>query len=179
MQTAKLTKKQEIRGENMKTLENAQDDFMFRIGKIFDSFGFNKFIFQLYSVLYLNEDAMSLDEIADRLKVSKGNVSINIRELEQWGAVEKVWVKGSRRDYYKANLNIKKLFISKVKTGVNKRLNEINSILEDFKSTIDAKKNGSSEEEKRTLGVYRDRFKRIQELKAFLERIWLVAEKIL
>ena len=180
MQIAKLNKKENIRGENMKkTLESAQDDFMFRIGKIFDSFGLNKFIFQLYSVLYLNEGPMSLDEIVDRLKVSKGNVSINIRELEHWGAVEKVWVKGSRKDHYKANLNIKEIFTLKVKAGISKRLQEINSIINDFMATINTPQENLSEDDKKMLAVYKDRFKRIEELKKFIEQIWLVGSKIL
>ena len=45
---------------------------------------------------------MSLDDMARELGVSKGSVSTNIRELEKWGAVRQVWVKGERRDFYEA-----------------------------------------------------------------------------
>ena len=41
-------------------------------------------------------------EISNRLGVSKSNISINIRMLEEYGLVRKVWVKGSRKDYYAA-----------------------------------------------------------------------------
>jgi DNA-binding transcriptional regulator GbsR (MarR family) len=41
-----------------------------------------------------------LDEIVVRLGVSKGSISLNIRELERWGAVRKIWVPGTRKDYY-------------------------------------------------------------------------------
>jgi DNA-binding transcriptional regulator GbsR (MarR family) len=27
---------------------------------------------------------------------------MGVRQLEQWGAVEKVWIKGDRKDYYRA-----------------------------------------------------------------------------
>jgi len=37
------------------------------------------------------------------LGISKGSASMCVRQLEQWGAVNKVWVKGDRRDYYTAN----------------------------------------------------------------------------
>lgn len=57
---------------------------------------------QIYALLFLAEEPMSLDEISERLGVSKSNVSINIRMLEDYNLVRKVWVKGSRRDYYAA-----------------------------------------------------------------------------
>jgi len=37
------------------------------------------------------------------LGISKGSASIGVRQLEQWAAVEKIWVKGDRKDYYQAN----------------------------------------------------------------------------
>jgi DNA-binding transcriptional regulator GbsR (MarR family) len=57
---------------------------------------------QIYALLFLSEEPLSLDDIAERLAVSKSNVSINIRLLEDMRMVRKVWVKGSRRDYYEA-----------------------------------------------------------------------------
>lgn len=57
---------------------------------------------QIYALLFLADEPLSLDDIAERLEVSKSNVSINIRMLEEYNLVRKVWVKGSRRDHYAA-----------------------------------------------------------------------------
>ena len=57
---------------------------------------------QIYALLFLADEPLSLDEIGERLGVSKSNVSINIRMLEDYSLVRKVWVKGSRKDYYAA-----------------------------------------------------------------------------
>ncbi len=57
---------------------------------------------QIYALLFLSEEPLSLDDISERLAVSKSNVSINIRMLEEYNLVRKVWVKGSRKDYYAA-----------------------------------------------------------------------------
>jgi len=55
---------------------------------------------QIYALLFLSEEPLSLDAIAERLSVSKSNISINIRLLEDMKLVRKVWVKGTRRDFY-------------------------------------------------------------------------------
>ena len=49
---------------------------------------------------------------------------MNIRYLEQWQAVKKIWKKGSRKDYYQANPDIEKIILSRLKEGVNRRLTE-------------------------------------------------------
>ena len=73
---------------------------------------------------------LSLDEISDLLKTSKGNVSVNIRLLEEQGLVRKVWVKGSRRDYYDAKRDYpRKLlrgFFDRVRQGIEESLRVIN-----------------------------------------------------
>ncbi len=57
---------------------------------------------QIYALLFMVRNPLSLDDVCDLLKTSKGNVSVNIRLLEEQGLVRKVWVKGSRKDYYEA-----------------------------------------------------------------------------
>lgn len=85
-------------------LNQAIDTFLEGAGKISAALlgMVNKAGGQIYALLFLSEEPLSLDEIADRLQVSKSNVSINIRLLEDMRLVKKIWVKGSRKDYYEA-----------------------------------------------------------------------------
>lgn len=62
----------------------------------------NRVCGQIFALLFLSPNPLSLDDIVDELGVSKGSVSINIRILEDYKLVRKVWIKGSRRDYYEA-----------------------------------------------------------------------------
>ena len=57
---------------------------------------------KIFAVLYLNAGPLSLDEIAREVGTSKGNASVQVRELLELGMVRKVWVRRSRRDYYEA-----------------------------------------------------------------------------
>jgi HTH-type transcriptional regulator, glycine betaine synthesis regulator len=159
-------------------LELAQDKFIDNIGKLCDSFGLNRFIAQLYAVLYLSHKPLSLDEITEKLKVSKGNVSINIRELENWGAVRSVWVKGSRKDYYEANLDVKGVIMKKVKSGIQKRVGETSEMVDSFKNIIRTQDDSWTEEEKAMARVYEDRLKKIEELKALATAALAMADRL-
>src|SRR3989454_8518175 len=57
---------------------------------------------KIFAVLYLNPVRLSLDEISREVGTSKGNASVQVRELVELGMVRKVWVRRGRRDYYEA-----------------------------------------------------------------------------
>ncbi len=85
-------------------LDDAVDTFIQGAGKVSSALlgMINKAGGQIYALLFLSDEPLSLDEISKRLGISKSNVSINIRLLEDFNLVRKVWVKGSRKDYYAA-----------------------------------------------------------------------------
>ncbi len=83
-------------------LDEVRHGIMDTLGRITSFWGFSKIMGQLYGMLYLSAAPMTLDEMAESLAISKGNVSINIRALERWNMVRPVWVKGDRKDYYEA-----------------------------------------------------------------------------
>ena len=67
------------------------------------SFGLGRVVGQIYAYLYFSESPRGLADMQEALAISKGSASMGVRQLEQWGAVQKVWVKGDRKDYYEAS----------------------------------------------------------------------------
>lgn len=161
------------------SLENARDRFIDGIARMSDAFGLNRFVIQLYIFLYLSGTAISLDEIAKSLGVSKGNVSINIRELEKWGAVKKVWVKGSRKDYYEADPEIKKVFGAKIKSAIERRLTGLSGLMDDFIKNMESGNGNLSDDDKAKAKTYNERLKKIKELKNFASAALAIASKLL
>lgn len=141
----------------------AQDVFLSKLNQICNKFGLNNIMAQLYAVLYLSDKAMSLTDMAERLKISKATTSISMRALERYGAAKRVWVKGSRRDYYEAEEDIYKVILDRVKSMSKSRLSEINDMIETSRSTLSSA-NSLDEEDKKSM----ERFKqRLNELKGF------------
>jgi len=91
-------------------------------GEMAESFSFNRSLGQIYGLLYASDGPLALEEIARTLSVSKGNVSVNVRSLESWGAVRKVTVDGTRQDYYEAETDLKGLALRRVEEGLTKRI---------------------------------------------------------
>ncbi len=91
------------------TVHELQHGTMDTMGRITAFWGFSKIMGQLYGLLYLSPKPMTLDEMAELLSISKGNVSINIRALERWNMVRKIWIKGDRKDFYEAEVDFWKI----------------------------------------------------------------------
>lgn len=145
-------------------LDLARDKLIEGVSRISDAFGINRFIVQLYTLLYLNAQPLSLGEIAETLGVSKGNVSINIRELEKWDAVNNIWIKGSRKDFYLADPDVKKIILNKIKSAIQKRTLEFSNLLEEARQILASLDGKLNEEETKILATYTDRLEKLGEI---------------
>src|SRR3990172_1337252 len=64
---------------------------------------------EMYAVLCLASEPVCLEEIARRLGVTKGNISIAIRQLEQLAMVRRSWRRGDRRVFFEAETDFWKI----------------------------------------------------------------------
>lgn len=71
-------------------------------GRICQILGFPKITGQIFGLLYLSADPLSLTQLSSMLGISKGSASMGTRQLAGWGAIRKIWIPGDRRDYFEA-----------------------------------------------------------------------------
>ncbi|MBP1933061.1 DNA-binding transcriptional regulator GbsR (MarR family) [Ammoniphilus resinae] len=55
---------------------------------------------RLYGLLFFSDKPLTLDEMKEALGMSKTSMSVAVRSLLDLNMVEKVWVKGERKDLY-------------------------------------------------------------------------------
>lgn len=96
--------------EGKMTYESVLDNFIEGTSSALANLGLNKTAAQIYSFIAVANRVLCLGEISDFLKISRGNASINVRLLEDLGAIKKVWQKGDRKDYYELLLDVWSFF---------------------------------------------------------------------
>ena len=79
-------------------------------GMMARSWGINATMGELFALLYITGTDWTADGLRERLQVSRGNVSMNLRELMAWGVVHKVHRQGQRREFYRAETDVWTLF---------------------------------------------------------------------
>lgn len=99
-------------------------------GNLTQSVGLGRVPGQLFAYLYFSYRPRNLAEMQEALGISKGSASQVVRQLEQWGAVRKVWIKGDRRDYYEANEWLGQIVRNIMRDVIGKRLATANSLLD-------------------------------------------------
>ena len=139
-------------------LEEQKDLFIGTIGRLSASLGINQKVGQLYTLLFLSDTPLSLDEMAERLNVSKGNVSLNIRDLERWEAVKKVWTKGSRKDYYTAELDIVKIILNRLNVGLKQRINQVSEAVRESEALLSS----VSLDKEEKIDLFKERLDRVK-----------------
>lgn len=153
-------------------LKVIEEEFIETIGQLSESLSINRIVGQLYALLFLSPGPLSLDDMVDKLKISKGNASVNIRELERWNAVKKVWIKGERKNFYQANLDVLKIVINCFKNGLIQRMKKTTDKIAKTQETLN--KSSSlfiNKEEKNIAEIYQDRLKRIKEISEKTENL--------
>jgi hypothetical protein len=68
--------------------------------------GVNRSVAQIHALLYLSEQPLTAEEIADTLRLARSNVSNSIKELLAWKLIRRVPVMGDRRDHFEAEIDI-------------------------------------------------------------------------
>ena len=76
--------------------------FVEKAGLLWENDGLPRIAGRIFGLMLISEGALSLDEIADALGVSKASVSTDTRLLERIGHVERVSKPGDRKDYYQS-----------------------------------------------------------------------------
>jgi DNA-binding transcriptional regulator GbsR (MarR family) len=79
-------------------------------GMMARSWGINSTMGELFALLYVSGTDWTADALREWLRVSRGNVSMNLRELMAWGVVIKVHRQGERREFFRAEADVWTLF---------------------------------------------------------------------
>ena len=99
-------------------------------GNTTQAIGVGRVVGQIFAFLYFSEEPRSLDDLKEALGISKGSASMGVRQLAQWGAVQRVWVKGDRKDYYIANDYFGKIVKNIMQDVMGKRLAALSQSLD-------------------------------------------------
>ncbi len=97
------------------SLERAQDQFILEWGRMSSSWGINRTMAQIHALLFVSGVPLEVNEIMDRLQISRGNASMNLRELMDWGVVRRFRHPGERKDTYVSESDPYQMFVRIIK----------------------------------------------------------------
>jgi HTH-type transcriptional regulator, glycine betaine synthesis regulator len=100
-------------GDTPASLRHAEPlikQFVEHWGLMARAWGINSTMGELFALLYITGSDWTAEDLRHWLGVSRGNVSMNLRELLAWGVVLKVHRAGERRELFRAETDVWTLF---------------------------------------------------------------------
>ncbi|SMC23692.1 DNA-binding transcriptional regulator GbsR, MarR family [Andreprevotia lacus DSM 23236] len=91
-------------------LTPVKQKFVLHWGEMGTRWGVNRTVSQIHALLFLAEQPMNAEDIAETLVVARSNVSNSLKELQNWGLVKVVHVLGDRRDHFETSKDVWQLF---------------------------------------------------------------------
>jgi DNA-binding transcriptional regulator GbsR (MarR family) len=86
----------------VKNIENARESFLDAWTAMASLFSFSPSTARVCALLLIAREPLSHAEISARLGLSRGNVSMCLKELRAWGVVQRVPRPGDRREFYES-----------------------------------------------------------------------------
>src|SRR6476659_2967595 len=91
-------------------LTTAQDLFIRRWGEMGQTWGINRTMAEIHALLYITAMPLCTDDVMDRLNISRGNASMSLRALCDWGIIRRLHKRGERREYFESLNDVWEMF---------------------------------------------------------------------
>ena len=121
---------------------------------------------QIHALLLVSDHAMPVDEIMDRLTISRGNSSMSLRMLMDWGLVSRFRRPGERRDVYTSENDPWQILAKVVRERKRRELDPTASALKECLAMLPDTSNSEAEQ------VFRKRLDGLLQIFALMDAVY-------
>lgn len=91
-------------------LEESKGLLVRRWGEMSGYWGINRTMAELHALLFVSTEQLCTDDVMAQLHISRGNASMNLRALVDWGLIRRVHKLGERREFFQADTDVWHMF---------------------------------------------------------------------
>ena len=84
--------------------------FIRRWGEMAASWGISRTMAEIHALLFVSSKPLCTDDVMSQLQISRGSASMNLRELSRWDLIERMHVRGDRKEYFRAESDVWQMF---------------------------------------------------------------------
>ena len=111
-------------------LEEVQDLFIRRWGEMGQTWGINRTMAEIHALLFITGTPQCTDDVMGRLNISRGNASMSLRALVDWGIIRRFHRRGERREYFESLGDVWEMFSI---IAAERKRREMDPVLETIK----------------------------------------------
>lgn len=118
-------------------LAEARRRFVESWGRMAGCWGIPRSMAEVHALLFIEARGMCADEIIERLGISRGNASMTLRTLVDWGIVTREPDGAGRRERYAAEQDVWRLFATVIRARKRRELDPLLALLGECRSGVD------------------------------------------
>lgn len=111
-------------------LYNVQDTFIRKWGEMGQIWGINRTMAEIHALLFVTGQPCCTDDVMERLHISRGNASMSLRALCDWGIIRRMHRRGERREYFESLGDVWEMFSI---IAAERKRREMDPVLETIK----------------------------------------------
>ncbi len=106
-------------------LADAHQQFVEQWGRMAAVWGVPRSMAEVHALLFVEGRSVNADELVLRLGISRGNASMTLRTLVDWGIVQRTHNKADRKDYYQAEQDVLTLFSTVIRVRKQREIDPL------------------------------------------------------
>ncbi len=134
--------------------DEAKHKFISTWGSLGTLWGINKAMAQIQALLFITPKPLSMEDIMAELKISRGNTSMNLRQLMDWGIVTKEIIPGERKEFFTTEKDVQELARVIAKERSRREIKPVIKVLQDVSSIKDDGNENTKELIKQTKALH-------------------------
>jgi DNA-binding transcriptional regulator GbsR (MarR family) len=153
-------------------LRHAQDLFIRRWGEMGQTWGINRTMAEIHALLYIVGQPQCTDDVMERLNISRGNVSMSLRALCDWGIIRRLHKRGERREFFESLGDVWEMFSI---IAAERKRREMDPVLETIKQCqqmLEAASIGKTAAKEPAVVLTRQRLAGMEEFMAVTNKIF-------
>ncbi len=116
----------------------AQLELMEAAARVFQRLGIPRSTGQIYGLLFSSAKALSLDDIAEALAISKTSASTGTRQLMNLHMIRQVWLPGERKDHFEARTDLREVLRANYQSFIRPRIDLLDKTLAGVSNQLEA-----------------------------------------
>lgn len=116
-----------------RTLAEAQDRFIAAWGQMGSAWGISRTMAEAHALLYIVGEPLNTDDVMERLQISRGNASMSLRALLEWGLVSREHKRGDRKEYFRAEADVWTMLRTIVRERIKREVDPVLASLYDIR----------------------------------------------
>jgi DNA-binding transcriptional regulator GbsR (MarR family) len=153
-------------------LQTAQDLFIRRWGEMGQTWGINRTMAEIHALLYVVAEPCCTDDVMERLNISRGNASMSLRALCDWGIVHRLHKRGERREYFESISDVWEMFSLIAAERKRREMDPVLETIKECQKMIDEASIGKQAARGQAVQLTRERLSEMEEFMQVTNKIF-------